>query len=111
MSLPVQERKYCSSAALRFHCCKTSGSVPPILSAGRKFVQITGSSCEEDILRTKPEKARELLAATDMSVTEIAFRYGFSSSQYFATVFKRLCCSTPTRYRRMMKKMPDAFGH
>lgn len=53
---------------------------------------------------TDPIRVEELLAATDMSVTEIAFRYGFSSSQYFATVFKRLCCSTPTQYRRMMKK-------
>lgn len=77
----------------------------------RKFVQITGLSPAEYILRMKIEKAKELLAATDMSVTEIAFRYGFSSSQYFATVFKRLCCSTPTQYRRMRKKMPDAFGH
>jgi AraC family L-rhamnose operon regulatory protein RhaS len=35
------------------------------------------------------ERALELLRTTDASVSDIAFDCGFSSSQYFATVFRR----------------------
>ena len=32
---------------------------------------------------------------------EIAFEYGFSSSQYFATVFKRFCYMSPSQFRKV----------
>lgn len=68
----------------------------------KKFVQLMGISPAEYILKRKIEKAKELLAFTDMSVTDIAYKYGFSSSQYFATVFKRFCYRTPTQYRKLV---------
>lgn len=64
------------------------------------FVHAMGLPPGEYILRKKIEKAKELLSATDLSVTEIAYKYGFSSSQYFSTVFKRFCYVTPTEYRK-----------
>lgn len=67
----------------------------------KKFVQLTGLSPAEYILKMKIETAKELLASTDMSVTDIAYKYGFSSSQYFATVFKRFCYLTPTEFRKL----------
>ncbi len=71
-------------------------------SLHKKFAQITGLSPAEYILKRKIEKAKELLASTDMSVTDIAYQYDFSSSQYFATVFKRFCCCTPSQYRKLL---------
>ena len=67
------------------------------------FMQEFGVSPAEYILRQKIEKSKELLR-TDLSVTEIAYHYKFSSSQYYATVFKRFCNMTPTQYRESIKR-------
>jgi len=44
--------------------------------------------------------ARQLKECPATSVTEIAFQNGFSSSQYFATVFARRFHVSPRKYRR-----------
>ncbi len=69
----------------------------------RQFTEITGIPPGEYVLKAKIEKVKELLVSTDLSITEIAYEYGFSSSQYFATVFKRFCSVTPSQYRRIKK--------
>ncbi len=70
------------------------------LSAYNKvFTETIGISPGEYILKQKIEKAKEMLTKTDLSVTDIAYKLGFSSSQYFATVFKRFCCETPKKFR------------
>ena len=53
------------------------------------------------IIMRKVEKAKELLGDRDRSITDIAFDLGFSSSQYFATVFKKLIGLTPSEYRKL----------
>ena len=45
------------------------------------------------------KQAKVLLRQSELSVTDIALRCGFASSQYFATTFKRHVGSTPGRYR------------
>ncbi|MDX9867076.1 MAG: AraC family transcriptional regulator [Kiritimatiellia bacterium] len=47
------------------------------------------------LLRKRIDRARQLLGAGQGTVTEIAFACGFSSSQYFATAFKRIVGITP----------------
>lgn len=48
------------------------------------------------ILRQKIDAARQALAQPGASVTGVAHALGFSSSQYFATVFRRFTGMTPT---------------
>jgi AraC-like DNA-binding protein len=48
------------------------------------------------ILRQKIDAARQTLAQSGASVTDVAHALGFSSSQYFATVFRRFTGMTPT---------------
>lgn len=50
--------------------------------------------------RLRIESARGLLEEGKASVTEIAFRLGYSSSQYFARAFRRYTGGTPSGYRR-----------
>ena len=45
------------------------------------------------------EKARELLATTRLSVREVSVACGYSDSNYFARVFKRITGQTPSEYR------------
>ena len=45
-------------------------------------------------------EAKRLLKNTEVSITEIAFSCGFSSSQHFSTIFKRSTGYQPRDYRR-----------
>jgi AraC family L-rhamnose operon regulatory protein RhaS len=57
------------------------------------------------LVQIRLESAALLLATEPhMSVTEIAFRSGFQSSQYFAKAFRECHGHTPTEYRRSMVK-------
>ncbi len=69
------------------------------------FSRSVGIPPREYILREKIEVAKELLKSTHLSVTEIAFDLSFSSSQYFATVFKCYTYSKPSEYRMHHKKL------
>ena len=66
-----------------------------------RFRRETGFSPHEYRTLLKIELARKLLSNSGASVTEIAYRCGFSSSQYFATVFGRLTGYTPGRWREL----------
>lgn len=64
------------------------------------FKKITGSSPKDYWLRLRTEKAANLLRKNPtLSVTEVAHEFGFSSSQYFATVFRRYFGVSPREYR------------
>jgi len=53
------------------------------------------------LTRTRMEAAsRFLTLQPELSVTEIAFRCGFQSSQYFANVFRRQHGHSPSEHRR-----------
>ncbi len=66
-----------------------------------RFKAETGMSPGNYLALQKIEKAKEMLAHSELSVTEIAFRLGFSSSQYFATVFKRFTTLRPLQWRKI----------
>lgn len=64
------------------------------------FKKETGIPPAEFVLRAKITRAQTLLcAASAVSVTNIAFALGFSSSQHFATVFKRFTHLSPSAWR------------
>jgi AraC-like DNA-binding protein len=65
-----------------------------------KFRRQMGMPPGEYLLRSRVERAREMLSAGRSSVTEVAHALGFSSSQYFATVFKRYLHRRPSEVRR-----------
>ena len=63
------------------------------------FHQVIGLNPKEYILRKKIEFAKEMLTQ-GQDVTSTAFDLGFSSSQSFATVFKKLTYTTPREYKK-----------
>jgi len=65
-----------------------------------RFKAETGVSPWQFILQTKIEAAQERLRAGNEPITAIALDLGFVSSQYFATVFKRVTGLTPRDYRK-----------
>jgi AraC-like DNA-binding protein len=62
--------------------------------------QITNLSPVQYLSRLRLERAAQIFRENrDASVTETAFDCGFSSSQYFATLFRRQFQCTPKEYR------------
>lgn len=80
-------------------------SVPELAAKARlslarfnmQFKEETGVPPAEYVLRSKVEEARRRLEEGQHTVTRIAYDLGFSSSQYFATVFKRIKGYPPSR--------------
>ena len=62
-----------------------------------RFKREIGVPPAEFWLRKKIERAAAMLKRRN--VTEVAHELGFSSSQYFATVFKRYTLATPSQFR------------
>ncbi len=62
--------------------------------------QLTNMSPMEYLAKCRIDHAAELLRhCPSLSVTDVAFRVGFNSSQYFATVFRSQFGCTPREYR------------
>jgi AraC-like DNA-binding protein len=65
-----------------------------------KFRNQLGMSPGEYAMRQKIRQAERLLKDGKKSITAIAYELGFSSSQYFATVFKRFTNRRPSDLRK-----------
>jgi AraC-like DNA-binding protein len=63
------------------------------------FKKEMGISPAQYFSRLKCDKAREILLSTSYSITRICFSLGFSSTQYFANVFKKYTGMSPRKYR------------
>ena len=74
----------------------------PYLS--RKFIEETGESLTDFILKEKTAEAKRLLRYSDKSLTAIGNFLGFSSQGHFSRVFKRYTNLTPGEYRAKFMK-------
>lgn len=66
----------------------------------REFKKHTGLTVMQYILKTRVVLAKSELKKTNLSITEISERYGFSSVSYFCRVFKEQEGCSPLRYRK-----------
>ena len=65
----------------------------------RRFRDTVGRSVLQEIVRVRIERAKELLAETQLGVTTIAERSGFSGPKRMATVFSREVGCAPLEFR------------
>jgi AraC-like DNA-binding protein len=73
----------------------------------KHFKLITGSSPKDYRLRLSVERAAcRLREHPGLTVTEVAHEFGFSSSQYFATVFRRYLGVSPSDCRNQISGSP-----
>lgn len=59
----------------------------------------TGKSAQEYVLQKTMETAKEMLAQTGMSISEIAYSLGYQYPQHFSRAFKKVAGCTPNDYR------------
>lgn len=65
----------------------------------REFRKHYGSSVGEYLRRVRIEYACRELLGSNVAVTNIAFAAGFADQSHFSRTFKRLCGTTPGKYR------------
>ena len=68
--------------------------------ANRIFQKSVRQTPFEYLMHYRLEKARELLKDSDLSVTEISYRCGFTDSTYMGKQFRKTYGMTPREYRR-----------
>jgi AraC-like DNA-binding protein len=64
------------------------------------------------LTRRRIEKAKELLVAGRLSVTDVCFEVGFESLGSFSTLFRRQVGDAPVSYRerqKSLRKVPGCF--
>jgi AraC family transcriptional regulator len=68
----------------------------------RLFKKLTGATPHAYLAALRAERARQLLADTDLSVTEVGARVGYASSSHFAKAFRQSTGLSPRAYRNAL---------
>ncbi|GIP06520.1 hypothetical protein J28TS4_49270 [Paenibacillus lautus] len=71
----------------------------------RTFKNETNMNFVKYLVQVRMEKARELLAESELSAQEAAYRVGFSDYVHFSKTFKKFHGLTPSAYRKQCKAM------
>lgn len=69
----------------------------------RKVKALLGLNVSEYINNYKLERAKIMLEESDLSISEIAYKNGFSTPNYFSTSFKNKYGSSPASFRKDLK--------
>ena len=64
-----------------------------------QFRRELGRGVHDEVLRSKLDAAKSMLADEPVPITDVALRCGFSSVQYMSAVFRRELQCTPGQYR------------
>jgi transcriptional regulator GlxA family with amidase domain len=69
----------------------------------RQFEAVFGATPHQFRIRTRLDRAKELLALSDYSVTDVCLEVGFSSLGSFSDLFARRVGAPPSIYRRRVR--------
>lgn len=67
----------------------------------RTFARVTGETLQRHVRRLRVEHAARLIRAGTHNVTEAAFAVGYSSLGHFASAFRQVFRTTPSRFARV----------
>ena len=65
------------------------------------FSETEGTTIEKYIILQRIEKVKELLVYNELSLSEIAFKTGYSSVQHLSTQFKKITGLTPSHFKEI----------
>jgi AraC-like DNA-binding protein len=69
----------------------------------RQFEAVFGATPHQFRIQTRLDKAKQLLALGDLSVTDVCLEVGFSSLGSFSDLFARRVGAPPSVYRRRVR--------
>ncbi len=73
------------------------------------FSSLEGITIEKYIIHQKIEKVKELLVYGELTLSEIAFRLGYSSVQHLSNQFKKITGLTPSYFKSLKFKNRKAI--
>ena len=68
------------------------------------FSSLEGITIEKYIIQLKIEKVKELLVYGELTLSEIAYRLGYSSVQHLSNQFKKITGLTPSYFKSLKSK-------
>jgi AraC family transcriptional regulator len=69
----------------------------------REFKRATGTTPHQHLIRFRVERAKALLAESQLPLAEVGLRTGFSHQSHFTRLFRRMTGTTPQSYRVMSR--------
>jgi len=69
----------------------------------RVFLNVTGLRPQDYLIKARIDRARQLLAESDLSVGEIALRVGFADIFYFSRLFRQRTGQPPSAFRKGLR--------
>jgi LacI family transcriptional regulator len=66
----------------------------------KRFKKSIGRTADEEIRRVRLERAKELLARSQLAIREVAREAGYANEQYLSLMLRRAAHCTPSQYRR-----------
>jgi len=94
-------RRVCSSITVGDICREFSISTSRLK---RLFRENEDCGAIDYFIGLKIERAKTMMHETQMNVTQVSERLGFSSPHYFSRVFKQRVGTAPSEYRKSIKK-------
>lgn len=85
----------------QFYCSRSHFS--------HSFKELTGMGFREYLTEIRLKRAKQLLAYSQMSVTEIAYAVGFNDANYFSNVFRKHGGISALAYRKRQQSKESAF--
>jgi len=70
-------------------------------SISKLFSEVEGITIEQFFILQKIEKVKEWLIYDELSLSQIAFNLGYSSTQHLSGQFKKLTGMTPTKFKSL----------
>lgn len=70
----------------------------------RLFSSIEGRTIEKFVIQQKVEKIKEYIAYDQLTLSEIAFRMGYSSAAHLSSQFKKITGIPPSSFKKMFLK-------
>ena len=65
------------------------------------FSEIEGITIEQYVILQRMEKVKELLSYNELTLSEIAYRLGYSSVAYLSAQFKKVTGFTPSQFKKL----------
>ncbi len=65
------------------------------------FSEVEGTTIEQYIINQKIEKVKELIIYDELSLSEIAYRLGYSSVAHLSNQFKKITGLTPSHFKQV----------
>lgn len=65
------------------------------------FSEVEGITIEQYIINQRIEKVKELLLYGELTLSQIAFQLGYSSTAHLSNQFKKLTGFTPSKFKQM----------